>query len=418
MVATAREPESSCKQPMPREGKHDLAPGKSAGDPPPKRQRKVPCEGESIAREAVSKKDFSVAAVTRALQGSHIPFSASRKNVIPDGQEGIHGMILGLFVFAANMGCSSATEERPWLTRLLSEFVHERRPDFPFTSIQVNKDYASRPHVDKNNLGSSLIIGLGSYEGGETWVQDDDGDDELELGEDIISPHHYRKGRSYQGRRANIRDELCEFDGNRLHYTLPFTGERFSLVFFTCDRYHQASPEVREKLTAAGFRFAWSCEKLQQMLLEKTDTRQRLRKEIEQERLEEIRLERAKLGRCFGRTWNKGWGGACPRWRSKKDEFFCLMHAPGTWKTHGRIDGPIPEAKQEEMAKWQRIMTRNGESPPDPMPGGSCLFVPLPASHSGKQACWLAHPGADAEEEVVDASVVDTPGVAAGKAGA
>ena len=35
-------------------------------------------------------------------------------------------------------------------------------PRFPHTTVQLNKNYASRPHVDANNLGPSAIIGLGN----------------------------------------------------------------------------------------------------------------------------------------------------------------------------------------------------------------------------------------------------------------
>ena len=34
-------------------------------------------------------------------------------------------------------------------------------------TIQVNINYAARPHVDRNNLGKSLIIGLGGYQAPE-----------------------------------------------------------------------------------------------------------------------------------------------------------------------------------------------------------------------------------------------------------
>ena len=44
--------------------------------------------------------------------------------------------------------------------------IAEVRPEFCFTSVQVNKNYASALHVDKNNCGPSLIVGLGDYSGG------------------------------------------------------------------------------------------------------------------------------------------------------------------------------------------------------------------------------------------------------------
>ena len=48
--------------------------------------------------------------------------------------------------------------------------------DFPFTTIQINYGYASRPHVDTNNLGISYIVGVGDYTDGELWVGDETGD--------------------------------------------------------------------------------------------------------------------------------------------------------------------------------------------------------------------------------------------------
>lgn len=66
---------------------------------------------------------------------------------------------------------SEDTHEASELCRLLCAFL--RGPngpaggaDFPFTSIQLNSRYASKRHVDANNAGHSMIIGLGEYEGG------------------------------------------------------------------------------------------------------------------------------------------------------------------------------------------------------------------------------------------------------------
>jgi len=54
-----------------------------------------------------------------------------------------------------------------------------------------------------------MIVGLGSYSGGELFVE----------------------GRSY-----DIRYKALEFDGWKLrHWTAPFRGQRFSLVWFTPD---------------------------------------------------------------------------------------------------------------------------------------------------------------------------------------
>ena len=77
---------------------------------------------------------------------------------------------------------------------------------FEFTSIQVNKNYASALHVDGNNNGASKIIGLGDFSGGGLWAS---------------------------GKGAlDCRNKWHEFDGNLPHCTLPFTGTRYTLIYF------------------------------------------------------------------------------------------------------------------------------------------------------------------------------------------
>lgn len=45
-------------------------------------------------------------------------------------------------------------------------------PDFSYTTIALNKNVVTRPHVDKYNIGPTLILGLGSFKGGDLVVQD------------------------------------------------------------------------------------------------------------------------------------------------------------------------------------------------------------------------------------------------------
>ena len=80
----------------------------------------------------------------------------------------------------------------------------------PSSTIAVNRNAQFRPHVD-NGAGAgqsrSLIVGLGTYVGGELMVE---------------------------GTKHDIRYNPIEFNGwTERHWTLPFTGERYSLVWFT-----------------------------------------------------------------------------------------------------------------------------------------------------------------------------------------
>lgn len=96
---------------------------------------------------------------------------------------------------------------------MLRAFELERvlKPDRPPSStIAVNKKAQFLPHVDSGagaGQGISLIVGLGDYSGGELMVEG--------------APH-------------DIRYAPLEFCGwTQRHWTLPFQGERFSLVWFT-----------------------------------------------------------------------------------------------------------------------------------------------------------------------------------------
>ena len=45
-------------------------------------------------------------------------------------------------------------------------------PKFQFTTIQYNKNMRAARHVDGRNVGTSYIIGLGNYTGGELIIYD------------------------------------------------------------------------------------------------------------------------------------------------------------------------------------------------------------------------------------------------------
>ena len=90
------------------------------------------------------------------------------------------------------------------LLEFYDKFVKQHYPEY--TSIQLNKNYLSKRHIDKNNINNSYIIGLGDYSGGDL----------------IINSYKH-----------NIRYKPLLFNGKRwIHETEPFNGNRYSIVFF------------------------------------------------------------------------------------------------------------------------------------------------------------------------------------------
>ena len=98
----------------------------------------------------------------------------------------------------------------PELNDVFKEFGNKHFPEFSFTQVQLNKNYQCSRHKDGSNIGESILLTLGDYSGGNTIVEC--GNDYMELNS------HY---------------SLVKFNGSKyFHYTLPFTGTRYALVFF------------------------------------------------------------------------------------------------------------------------------------------------------------------------------------------
>jgi hypothetical protein len=84
---------------------------------------------------------------------------------------------------------------------------------FKYTSIQYNKNNQCQKHLDKNNIGESMIVGLGDYTGGELIIYDEDGNNPV---------------------KHDIRYKPFKFNGSIYpHETAPFEGERYTLVFYS-----------------------------------------------------------------------------------------------------------------------------------------------------------------------------------------
>jgi len=78
------------------------------------------------------------------------------------------------------------------------------------STIAINRNAQFRPHTDSGagaGQSTSLIVGLGTYDGGDLVVE---------------------------GEKIDIRYKGVQFDGwTQRHWTMPFRGERYSLVWFT-----------------------------------------------------------------------------------------------------------------------------------------------------------------------------------------
>jgi hypothetical protein len=166
----------------------------------------------------------TASSLTQALQraqSSQTPDSESRASayIFEEG----HGGASGSFSVGAMPDGQSAQPRAnrvfPQLMKAAFELELALRPERePSSTIAVNRNAQFRPHTDSGagaGQSTSLIVGLGTYCGGELVVE---------------------------GEMVDIRYKAVEFNGwKQRHWTMPFVGERYSLVWFTpkgCEGVH------------------------------------------------------------------------------------------------------------------------------------------------------------------------------------
>ena len=100
--------------------------------------------------------------------------------------------------------------KRPYLYKLLLDFGKEY-VDISFNAITVNQNYRAGPHRDRGNVGDSYLVAFGDYSGGELVLHEGPLAGELDI------------------RHTPF---VTDFSVT-LHSVKPFTGERYSLVYYT-----------------------------------------------------------------------------------------------------------------------------------------------------------------------------------------
>lgn len=119
---------------------------------------------------------------------------------------------------------SSKMKKHNKITELATKFIKEYNPDFKYTSIQFSKCMRTPIHRDRNNVGESVIVGLGDYTGGTLDIYDGD----------IMSS-------------INVHHKPYKFNGSTTyHKTGDFEGMRYTITFFNIKPF----PETEHKDTS------------------------------------------------------------------------------------------------------------------------------------------------------------------------
>ena len=125
--------------------------------------------------------------------------------------------------------------------RLLGSWAHKRTANgqLPFTTMLFRK-YAGRPHRVIGNIGTAVGLAIGPFTGGKRRC----GVGHSQKGARLA---HVEAVRDEPGNAFNVRRGVV-FDRNGAHEIEPFRGERYSVIFFTVEKYKKASNAVKRKM--------------------------------------------------------------------------------------------------------------------------------------------------------------------------
>ena len=136
----------------------------------------------------------------------------------------------------SGMGCATATLSKPRLSKLVVTLARQLGIA-EYSSVYITNNVMADMHCDVNNAGSSWIIALGDFSGGDIYAK--------QWGE-----------RHWKCHDIQCCDDLrvaLRFDGNSPHATCPFDGERFVIIYYTHRQCHLLPVSEQATLTRMGF---------------------------------------------------------------------------------------------------------------------------------------------------------------------
>ena len=165
------------------------------------------------------------------------------QKVIPEGHEWEHSDTLRIMESRFNdiRFISSPCNGYENFVRLLGSWAQKRAPNgqLPFTTL-LFKNYAGRRHRDTGNIGTAVGLAIGPFTGGKLRYCSGES-------QEGVRSAHVEAVRDESGNGLNFRRGGV-FDGNSGHEVEPFRGERYSLIFFTVEKYKKASNSVKRKM--------------------------------------------------------------------------------------------------------------------------------------------------------------------------
>jgi hypothetical protein len=143
------------------------------------------------------------------LNKINVPLKSTETNNSRKGFSKHRSMTFGIVKvrYSGTIGLSRPSVLHPAIYAEILRIARVIAPNFKFSSVHLNKNVVCPPHTDDNNVGKSLLVSFGDYEGCELVVG---------------------------GKVVDTKNRPVIFDGSRVeHMNLPMlAGTKYSLVYF------------------------------------------------------------------------------------------------------------------------------------------------------------------------------------------
>ncbi|CAE7241764.1 Smyd3 [Symbiodinium sp. CCMP2592] len=204
---------------------------------------------ETMAKEARRSKDYSFEMCTdivESLQGD-----PGRKGQLHSrgNQPGVTSLLLGGYSHGKFSGVSRRTMAYPETVQYINEFLRRLAPQEQWSSLQITYGISALPHRDVHNLRTSrnILVGLGSYTGGELWVYGDP------PGEQLEARRLLPDGSRPRGYLLPTHHKVAIFDPMSWHATQRWSGRRIVISAYTTRLIPWIQASDRKMLTMLGF---------------------------------------------------------------------------------------------------------------------------------------------------------------------
>ena len=211
---------------------------------------------EAEARRLIKIRDFHVKSCEHLI--SLLPRGPKQARVgLLEKQARYH--VFGAFAHGAQYGQTRKTVDFPACAQYLNQFLQQYSPPGQvWSSVVVNDNNEVPAHRDVNNIKScpNMVVGLGDYQGGELWVQEnvvslDQGWSAGARGP--LVEREVRPGEKLWGRRYPTKGKAVMFPPNAWHQSEPWTGHRITVSAYTSRAAVQIAPDVSQQLRLKGF---------------------------------------------------------------------------------------------------------------------------------------------------------------------